>query len=509
MIRGTLMFLTGNSPAAAALREAFIFIVIPMLNPDGVIQGNYRTSLIGCDLNRKYSVATKAYFLIRRFIPLFIVIECFVGKYLNTTIALFSAITMDIAESIVIRRKNIFMYGNNEPEMEEKYLKFPYLLSKICDFFSFSECTFGVQKSKASTARIALWKIVNTPAVYTIEASFYGASIGSLHDKHFDTSDYQLMGSRLCEAMIGFFDLQSTLKEPIGFLPMCVVGDYTEAVNYYKEKHNAKNKEDNTNRIITGQGTAEDDGSDSNPSEYGIDQEEFKQMQELLIGHAEKKELKTEVHSVKVNKSNLNNRPPIKCGVVHRGQVSFNIAPSPAKPMNKMKSVIIHKVRKTKSSKTGRVNAGEFTEMEDKEMQTDGDPRAVMKEVKELTLKVPDSIREAYQMTKNLIGKPNEAYPIEKKRPAPVQRSVDVMPRNIKVYQNERYLSEILMGSDKNARISTLAVQEFCRNPSKKILPLKGLSFNKRSMQYVSSGNNIFSLANMLDPRKSVKPKQY
>lgn len=25
-----------------------------MLNPDGVINGNYRTSLAGCDLNRKW-----------------------------------------------------------------------------------------------------------------------------------------------------------------------------------------------------------------------------------------------------------------------------------------------------------------------------------------------------------------------------------------------------------------------------------------------------------------------
>ena len=55
------MFLTGSTPAAVALREAFVFIVIPMLNPDGVVQGNYRTSLMGCDLNRKYAVATKAY----------------------------------------------------------------------------------------------------------------------------------------------------------------------------------------------------------------------------------------------------------------------------------------------------------------------------------------------------------------------------------------------------------------------------------------------------------------
>jgi murein tripeptide amidase MpaA len=55
MMRGVINFLTDTENIEAKLlREKFIFKLIPMLNPDGVINGNYRTSLAGCDLNRRW-----------------------------------------------------------------------------------------------------------------------------------------------------------------------------------------------------------------------------------------------------------------------------------------------------------------------------------------------------------------------------------------------------------------------------------------------------------------------
>lgn len=42
------------------LKDHFEFYIIPMLNVDGVINGNYRCSLAACDLNRKWLSPSKA-----------------------------------------------------------------------------------------------------------------------------------------------------------------------------------------------------------------------------------------------------------------------------------------------------------------------------------------------------------------------------------------------------------------------------------------------------------------
>ena len=53
MMHGVIDFLTGQSVEAGIIRDNFVVKVIPMLNPDGVINGNYRCNLAGNDLNRK------------------------------------------------------------------------------------------------------------------------------------------------------------------------------------------------------------------------------------------------------------------------------------------------------------------------------------------------------------------------------------------------------------------------------------------------------------------------
>lgn len=52
-------FLLGNSPTARMLRDNFVFKIVPMLNIDGVIIGNYRCNLSGADLNRQWIEPSK------------------------------------------------------------------------------------------------------------------------------------------------------------------------------------------------------------------------------------------------------------------------------------------------------------------------------------------------------------------------------------------------------------------------------------------------------------------
>jgi len=59
MAEGVINFLLSDSKESSELRNKFTFKIIPMLNPDGVIQGNCRCALSGCDLNRKYVSASK------------------------------------------------------------------------------------------------------------------------------------------------------------------------------------------------------------------------------------------------------------------------------------------------------------------------------------------------------------------------------------------------------------------------------------------------------------------
>ena len=162
MMKGILNFLMGNSASAEALLERYIFKIIPCLNPDGVTQGNYRCSLSGSDLNRKYISPSNILH------PVIYNLKSMIRNISNPV-----AFYCDLHGHS--KKKDVFAYGN-VGENPLDYRIFPYILSRINPFFSYKSSRFSVNKSKISTARMAMWKELRIPTVYTIEASFYGPS---------------------------------------------------------------------------------------------------------------------------------------------------------------------------------------------------------------------------------------------------------------------------------------------------------------------------------------------
>ena len=129
MIQGVIKFLTDlTNSEAKLLRENFVFKIIPMLNPDGVINGNYRCSLAGCDLNRRWSKPS---------------------QILHPTIYYAKKMTLNLSQERGVmffcdmhghsKKKDVFMYGCNYEDDPIKTRVFPMLLSKICPLFSFEK----------------------------------------------------------------------------------------------------------------------------------------------------------------------------------------------------------------------------------------------------------------------------------------------------------------------------------------------------------------------------------
>jgi hypothetical protein len=105
VMKGILDFILGDSPEAYSLREEFIFKIVPMLNPDGVIHGNYRTSLAGCDLNRRWKAPCGVYQ------P-----EIFYTKKMIKDFAFSHELELYIDLHGHSRKKNIFAYGCHDRE---------------------------------------------------------------------------------------------------------------------------------------------------------------------------------------------------------------------------------------------------------------------------------------------------------------------------------------------------------------------------------------------------------
>ena len=185
IIEGILEFLVSDIETAAELRNKYVFKIIPMLNPDGVIIGNYRWSLSGQDLNRQYVTPTK------RANPEICATKLMLKKTIESR-----KIFLYVDVHGHSRKNNVFMYGCRNPKNStDKTMKvFPMIMAKNHSSFSYDDWNFNIQKDKETTGRVVVNRDYNVVNSFTLEASFLGPDIGNKKDCHFTPTQLRDIG---------------------------------------------------------------------------------------------------------------------------------------------------------------------------------------------------------------------------------------------------------------------------------------------------------------------------
>lgn len=153
---------------------------------------------------------------------------------------------------------------------------FPYIMSKLVDYFSFKHSRFSVTKSKETTARISLFRELNIPCIYTMEASFCGADMGELENLHFNAEHFENIGAKIFHALILYCKID----------PHEIVTGYKQTVEPKDTKEEGKTEEINFDNIFNEFKEKQDEliqesdagssaGSDSEPSEDNMSEGEI------------------------------------------------------------------------------------------------------------------------------------------------------------------------------------------------------------------------------------------
>uniref|UniRef100_A0A4W4DW05 Cytosolic carboxypeptidase 1 n=1 Tax=Electrophorus electricus TaxID=8005 RepID=A0A4W4DW05_ELEEL len=217
VMKGTLEFLMSSGPLAQSLRESYIFKIIPMLNPDGVVNGNHRCSLSGEDLNRQWqNPSSELHPTIYHAKSLL--------QYLSA-VGRTPLVFCDYHGHS--RKKNVFMYGCSVKEtvwqtdinasscdLQEDlgYRTLPKLLSQLAPAFSLASCSFVVERSKEATARVVVWREIGVQRSYTMESTLCGCDQGKYKGLQIGTRELEEMGSQFCVALLRLRRLTSPLE---------------------------------------------------------------------------------------------------------------------------------------------------------------------------------------------------------------------------------------------------------------------------------------------------------
>ena len=177
MMCGIIEFLLRpDDPRASALRERFVFKLVPMLNPDGAFRGHFRQDTLGQNLNRFYDDPdpTKQ--------PVIHAVVAMAMHYANRR-----GLGFYVDLHGHMNKRGVFAFGNAlEGEDAASGRAYARLCSLNTPHFDVHACNFTEKnmrtedkngQTKEGSGRVALHAKTGLPHLYTVEANYVSSRL--------------------------------------------------------------------------------------------------------------------------------------------------------------------------------------------------------------------------------------------------------------------------------------------------------------------------------------------
>ena len=167
VLDGVLEFLMREGdPRAIALRQRFVFKLVPMLNPDGVYRGHFRADSRGVDLNRSYATATAEEQ------PSTYAVMALV-RQLHERGALWAYIDCHAHSN----QRGCFFYANalGSDALKREATLYSQLVGLNARWFETGSCSWRASAQRggnAGSARSAIFAATGLPLVFTLECNY-------------------------------------------------------------------------------------------------------------------------------------------------------------------------------------------------------------------------------------------------------------------------------------------------------------------------------------------------
>jgi len=199
-LEGAIRFLLGRDPRAVELRKRFVWKIIPLLNPDGVARGHYRSDTRGTNLNRVYHQPCPN-------------LHCtiYAAKAAITQIAAQERLALYIDMHAHANKRGCFLMGNNvgDPQKQVENVLYARLACGRSPHLEFSACTFSARSmverdkrdglSKEGSARVGIFEATRLTNCYTLECNY---NRGRENTRVYTRESWLEVGRSLCLAML-------------------------------------------------------------------------------------------------------------------------------------------------------------------------------------------------------------------------------------------------------------------------------------------------------------------